>query len=184
MRIKGIAFKSTVDFVQTFYPERFQEWINSMSEYAREYYINPIDISEWYPTSAFEESRKKLADLFHDSNYEASTKIVVRYGAEKAIKGIYKAFITIATTNFMIARAGNLLSAYYDDADINFLDHTSNFAIIRMNKYPCSDKIYEISLCTWIEVLLEKVGRTEIKIQKICSLADGDSYSEYHVSWI
>jgi hypothetical protein len=84
----------------------------------------------------------------------------------------------------MIARAGNLLSAYYDDADINFLDHTSNFAIIRMNKYPCSDKIYEISLCTWIEVLLEKVGRTEIKIQKICSLADGDSYSEYHVSWI
>ena len=184
MRVKGISLKVTLDFVKQNFPDRLDEWISSLSDLSRDSYLKPLMISDWYPIEITLESRKKIAELFFNGDNDKCAWDIGRFSADSVLKGIYKAFIKVASTSFVIGRASKILGAYYENSQLEVLETTAKSVNIRINKFPASDSMYELSLCGWIEFALEKVGSKEINIKKICSLCDGDPYSEYHIKWI
>jgi hypothetical protein len=184
MRVKGISLKVTLDFVKHNYPDRLEEWISSLSELSRESYSKPLMISDWYPIEITLESRKKIAELFFNGDYHKCAWEIGRFSADSVLKGIYKAFIKVASTSFVIGRASKILAAYYENSELEVLESTPKSVNIKINNFPASDSMFELSLCGWIEFALEKVGSKEIEIKKICSISDGDPFSEYHITWI
>ncbi|MFA6570706.1 MAG: hypothetical protein WCT77_05655 [Bacteroidota bacterium] len=184
MIIKGTSIKGTYDYVKRFYPERFEEWMESLSEEHKTIYSGAIIISEWYPVEAMIEPTKKIAELFFDGDIKKCAWDLGRFGADTVLGGIYKALIQIATPGFLINRASKILTTYYKDADMEVIDYTAKFCKIRFTKLPKNESLIEYNICGWMEMALEKVGCNDIKIVQLTSLANGDLFSEYDISWI
>jgi hypothetical protein len=181
--IKGTSIKGTYDYVVQFYPERVEEWMESLSDAHKTIYSGAIIVSEWYPVEAMIEPTKKIAELFFEGDIKKCAWDVGRFGADTVLRGIYKALIHISTPGFLINRASKILATYYQDADLEVIDSTAKYCKVRFTKLPKNEELIEYNICGWMETALEKVGCKGIKIEQLTSIAKGDSFSEYDISW-
>lgn len=169
MKIKGTSVSNTNDYVKSFYPLRYKEWVESLPEKSREIFSNPILASNWYNiTDSQVEPIKKIADLFYESKYQETFYKVGKDGADRALKGIYKIFIKIATLEFVIKRASVISSTYYtEDGGIKIIENNKDLLLLDIIGFEPGQEMMIENISGWLDGLLEIVTNKNYHIQTI-----------------
>jgi hypothetical protein len=184
MEIKGSAVKSIVEFIKKNYPDRYQEWLNSLPEESKKIFLETVLPSKWYPMneSAVVPTRH-LAELFFNNDVELGAWESGRYSAEMALHGIYKFFIMAASPFFIISKESKILSTYYNPSEIVVVEKGDNWVLVDITRFEEPSVIIEHRICGWIERALEISGAKNVKVNVRKTMTKGDDVTEMYMSW-
>jgi hypothetical protein len=184
MRVKGTAVRSIQEFVQTQYSSKYAEWLNAMPEASKVIMSKPVYVSDWYSVkdAAIEPTIAIGKVIFNGDAIKAGWE-TGRYSSESALKGVYKIFIKLATPQFIIARAGQILPSYYDPALLSIKETGAKHVIMIVTKLPVNNEILEARISGWVQKALEITGCKNVKISPTKSMTKGDSITELMITW-
>lgn len=184
MKIKGLTLRTTPDFVRKFYPERFQEWLNALPESSRQIMSNHIVVNEWYPMEdSLTIPLKMVGQVFFGNDWKRASWELGRYDAEETLTGIYKLYVKFGSPSHLISRAGRIMAAYYDNAQIQVTQSQKNRVVLHITRFDQPDEAIEYNMAGWMEKALEISGCKEVRIELTKSLARKDPVSEFVLSW-
>ena len=183
--VSGLSLKTFPLFVKDkFKEEGLEKWNNALSEALKDVYARPIiGFDDWFDFNAFFIAPMQLVcDLFYDGD-EKSAWEMGRFSADYALKGVLKVFVRMGTTLFLMKRAATIISKYYKPMDMAVIKSDKNFAILSIVNFPDYHKLLEYRICGWIERALEISGCTNINIDVIKTMDDGDDTVEIKFQW-
>ena len=183
MEVKGVVVKSTQKFVEDKYPERYKEWIDTLSDKAKYIMTGRIIDDVWYNINeAMIEPTEKICELFYKGSDTGAWEIG-RHAADYALKGIYSFIIKVITPVFFICRASNIISNYYRPCEIETGEVKKKEAYMHILSFGEPNHIVELRMGGWIERLLEQCGCKNLKLTITKSLTKGDKVTEYKATW-
>jgi hypothetical protein len=184
MEVKGSAVRSVPEFVRVNYRDRFDEWLDALSESSRgimkELIIPAIS---WYPIKpGIIEPTQKICELFYD-NDERGAWEAGRFSAEAGLTGIYKMFVKLGSPKFIIGRAATIFESYYKPSKMEVVDLEDNKVVIHIQQFPELERLVELRICGWIEKALEVSGSQSVNVSVTKSLTQQDSVTEIVITW-
>jgi hypothetical protein len=184
MNVKGTALTTTRDFVKTSFPEKFNDWLNSLPPDSKSFYASTLDATKWYPLKqGYLVPIKKVIDLCFGGNIVRGADAIGRYSADVALKGFYKVFLLVASPNYLIKRASKIFSTFYDPSEIDVIEQDTNHAILRIIKFEEIDMALEYRIAGWIKRALEMANCKEPSYEFNRMLSKGDEYTEIKFAW-
>ncbi len=185
MDVKGTAIVAIPEFiVKKFGKKGLDRWLAAINEKARKVYEGHILVGNWYPvTEIMHEPTQKMCDLFYRGDVKGARE-GGRYSAELALKGVYRIFVRLGSPEFLIRRASNAFTSYYQPSEIKVVAQEDKMAIIHITKFPEASYLVENRIAGWIEGALEISGCKNVNIQIPQSLAKGAPYTEIVGSWV
>jgi hypothetical protein len=184
MKIKGLTIRTTPEFVRKFYPDRFTEWLNALPDTSRNIMSNHIVVNEWYPINeSLTIPLRTIGQVFYGNDWKKACWELGRYDAEETLTGIYKLYVRFGSPAHLISRAGRVMAAYYDNAQIKLQQSGKNRVVLHITRFDQPDEAIEYNMAGWIEKALEISGCKSIRIDLTQSLARLDPVSEFVVSW-
>jgi len=184
MDVKGTAIAAIPGFiVKKFGKKGLDRWLAAINEKARKGYESHILVGNWYPIKEFMlEPTQKMCDLFYQGDVRGARE-GGRYSAELALKGIYRIFVKFGSPEFLIRRASNAFTSYYQPSEIEVVSQEDKKAILHIIKFPEASSLVENRIAGWIEGALEISGCKNVKVLITQSLAKGAPYTEIVASW-
>ena len=182
MEVKGAAVVSIPKYVKKNFPERYEEWLDSLSERSKDIMEYPLT-SMWYPMEeAISEPTKKLCELFFDSKLIGARECG-KFSAEHALKGIYRFFVRMGSPSFILSRASRILPTYYMPSKIELSEMESKYAVLTITEFPESTVYIEERIKGWIIRALELSGCRGVMLDTVKSLTKGHEFTRFKVSW-
>jgi hypothetical protein len=183
LEAKGTAIRSTPVFVSQRFPARYREWLDAMSEPARQIVSNPILVNQWYPLrDAFVEPTRAMCDLFFDGRLAGAWE-AGRFSADLALKGLLKLFVKVGTPSFLMSRTSVLFSLYYRPMEAHLEEGGSRRAVIQVTRFADPHAAVEHRMGGWMQRALEINGCKEVRLEVTRSLARGDALTEFVGTW-
>lgn len=183
MESKGVAVKSTQKFVEDKYPERYKEWIESLSNKSKCIMTGKIFDGAWYDLhDSIVEPMKKICDMFYWSSDRGAWE-VGRYNAEVSLKGIYSFFIKTPSPELLISKASHIMSTFYRPCEMKSKQVKNDEAYLYIVSFKEPNHLVELRIGGWAERTLEFCGCKNLKLTITKSLAKGDKLTEYQFSW-
>jgi len=164
MEVKGTAVKSILDFLQTFHAPIKEEWLKLLPAESREIMENPILVTKWYDMNmGILQPTIVAAQLLNEEVNALSWKTGI-YSSKMALTGIYKVFIRIASTDFIISRAANIMETYYKNTSIKALEKTNKSVTLELLKYPKEFNLIMYRIGGWIQNTFETINCKNVKV--------------------
>ena len=183
MEIRGVAVKSVQAYVETINPEKYNEWLNALSEKSRYIMTGRIVEGAWYNMQdAAIEPTEKICDLFFDGNEKGAWE-AGRFSAEHGLKGIYSFFVKIMSPEFLVNRAASIMTTYYRLSEIKTTETGEGKAFLHIIKFDKPNHLIELRIGGWIERALELCGCNNTKVEITKSLVNGDDLTEFKANW-
>ncbi|MCJ7772303.1 MAG: hypothetical protein MUP22_04115 [Desulfobacterales bacterium] len=184
MEVKGSAVNSVPEFVRVKFGERFDEWLDSLSEESKkimkEHIIPAIS---WYPIKpSIIEPTRKICELFF-GNDEKGAWEAGRFSADKGLIGVYKIFVKLGSPKFIVGRAATIFSSYYKPSSMEIADQSEKKVVLHIIEFPELERLVELRICGWIERALEISGAKTVKVELTKSLTRQDPVTEIVVEW-
>lgn len=155
MEIKGTAVKITPEFVKKRFKDRYYDWLENMPEKSREIVGQPIFATSWFDLyDSVIIPTKKVGEMFFNSEDEAALELG-RYSSEIALQGIYKIFVKISSPSFVLSRATNVFATYYNPAEIQIINSSSNSCIMQLKGFKKSEELIIKRIAGWLEKTIE-----------------------------
>jgi hypothetical protein len=184
MEVKGIALKTTRDFVKTNFPGEYRQWLDKLPPTTKETYDLVIDVSKWYPIQEnYIIPLNVIADLFYRGDGKECGEALGYYSADVALKGIYKVFLIIASPNFLMQRAGKIITTYYQPSQVEAVKISDKSAAIRILEFSAMNHAMEYRFAGWCKRALELSNCNHVKYHIDQSLVNGDPCTELVFSW-
>ncbi len=184
MKIKGIAVKTTPDFVRTKHGDNYNKWLNSLPEESRNIILSGVYATNWYPlTEAVIIPTQKVGDIFYEGDHVEAAKDLGRFSSEVALKGIYKLFIKVSSPHFVLSRASSIFSAYYDPSEIDVLEKKDKKAVLRFSGFDEKDKLIIYRISGWIEKTLDITLKKAINIDVSSKVVDSKCIFNMTILW-
>ena len=184
MEIKGTALAAIRDFVKSNHIDRYEEWLDSLPDTAKEFYSGVIDATKWYP---LQEGgvipTMKIGELFFDGDMEKCAWVAGRFSAEKALTGIYKIFVKAASPGYLIERASRIFTTYYQPCEMEVTEKGTGHAYMVIRKMEMSHEVIEYRIAGWVQKALEISGAKDVEVKFPKSKARGDSTTEIDINW-
>ena len=183
MQAKGTAVGSIPLFVKTYHAAQYQTWYDSLTPKAKEVFKEHILASSWYPLhEAVIEPTQKICDLFYNGSDKGAWK-AGEFSAEHSLKGIYKIFVKVGTPQFIIKRASNVFSSFYNPSKIEVIDTSSNHVNIHISEFPTPSAMVECRIAGWIQQALTISGCKTPNVKITTSMTKGSPYTEIASKW-
>lgn len=183
MEVKGVAVKSIQLFVEKKHSDRYNEWLNSLSEKSKLIFNGRIIDGAWYDMhDAVVEPTDKICKLFYNGSERGAWESG-KFSAEIGLKGIYSFFIKVLSPEFLISRASNIISTYWRPCEIKAGKTDKNIAFLHIIKFDEPNNLVEQRIGGWIEKAFEICGCKNLNISITKSLAKGDELTEYKSIW-
>jgi len=184
MEVKGTAVRSIPEFVKKTFPEKYADWLNSLSAEAKKLFIDGVRSNEWYgikeaaivPTEA-------IGRMFFEGDTKKGAWESGRYSAEVSLNGVYKLYVKASSPGHIISRAGRVFSAYYQPSTMATAKHQDKSVTIHITEFFEPSPIIEYRIGGWMEKALEISGCKEVNVEITKSLAKGEQYTEYYITW-
>lgn len=177
MEIKGSAVKATPDFVKANFYNRYNEWVKSLPDASRHIMEQPIYATTWYPLmESVITPTQKVADLFYGGDHAMAAREIGRFSSDIALKGIYKIFVRISSPHFVLSRASNIFSTYYQPADIKVIENAEKKTVLQLSKFSPNEKLIMERIAGWIEHTLEITLKSPLKVE-VENKVDGNQLS-------
>lgn len=176
MKIKGVSVTNYNNYVRNNYSHIYEEWLNIMPEASRNIYSNMILASNWYDfNAAYIEPMMVLADILFDKNYSKTVYDLAFQSALNALNGIYKIFIKIASVEFVMKRAGSIMTTYYSDAKIEIVESNKDFIKLTVDGFVNGQELVFDGLCGWISGLVSIIFKNSYSVTQTYTLMPNDS---------
>jgi len=183
MRVKGTTVKSIQSFVKEKWPQRYDEWLNSLPQSSKDIMSDAIYATNWYPLNEGAVIPTYTIKMFFEDNSLKAAVESGKYNAEATLTGVYKIFVKMSNPGYIIKRASKIMSTYYEDTLLEVGETTSNSVILDITKFEQLDKMIEYRISGWIEKALELSGCKDINVRISLSMTKGDSITRYFVTW-
>jgi len=184
MEVKGSSVSSVPEFVRVQYGDRFDEWLNALSEESRKIMQEQIiPAISWYPIKpGLIEPTQKICELFY-ANDEKGAWEAGRFSAEKGLSGVYKMFVKLGSPKFIIGRAATIFASYYKPSRMEVVHQSENKIVLHIIEFPELERVVELRIGGWIERALEISGSKSIDVELTQSLTRQDPVTEMIVTW-
>ena len=106
-----------------------------------------------------------------------------RYSAELGLKGIYKVFVRLGSTEFLIKKASTILPTYYNPSAMEIVDKDNGKATIRITQFPEPHEVVDKRIMGWMEQALVISGAKDVKVNIGQSMASGAPYTDFAATW-
>ncbi len=181
MQVKGTSANAASEFVRQRFPSRYDEWLASLSQPARE--IMEIGLAfNWYPLyEGSVEPTRKICDLFYDGKDEGAWE-VGRFSADRSLRGVYRLFVRVSSPGFIIERTSKIFVTVLGPGEATVVERSSKRAVFHL-QFPESYWLAELRIAGWMEQALVVCGCTQPKIEINRSIAKGDSITEFVATW-
>jgi len=173
MQIKGTAVRTTEQFMKKMHPDKLFEWKKNLPSESKPFFKDVVNFTKWYPlTESVIYPTETVAKVLNLKKEEAA-KELGHYSAIEALKGVYKIFIRISSPQFVISRASQVFSTYYDEAQINIIEKGDKYIKAELIGFEEKDELIIYRITGWMEGTLEatskKSMKSEIEINKLIS---------------
>lgn len=184
MEVKGSSVNSVPEFVRVKFGDRFDEWLNSLSDESKKIMKEPIiPAISWYPIKhGLIEPTRKICELFY-GNDEKGAWAAGRFSAERGLSGVYKIFVKLGSPKFIVGRAATIFSSYYRPSKIEVAEESDKKIVLHITEFPELERLVELRICGWIEKALEISGAKDVTVELTKSLPKGDSVTEITIAW-
>lgn len=184
MEIKGTGLITTRDFVKEHFSSQYNEWLNTLPLNTQTMYLGVIDSRKWYPIKgAYIDALEHTINMFFNGDVSVGADKVGAYSAQKALNGVYKAFLFISSPNYLMQRAAKMLSTFYNECKVEIVDaHAKGFKM-RLIEFGEITKSIEYRIGGWSRKALELTNCKNVKYTLSKSLTNNDAYTEYIFSW-
>ncbi len=183
MEIKGTAVKSIPDFIRKTHPERYQDWLNALPETSQKLFRDGIMPSNWYPLQeAAVVPTEVLGKLLYNSAGQGAWQCG-RFSAENSLTGIYKFFIKAASPFFIVDKAGKIFTTFYQPSMMEVVEKGADYVVLHITRFDEPSECIENRVAGWVEKAMEIHGFTSVVVDITSSLARGDAFTAFHVSW-
>jgi uncharacterized protein (TIGR02265 family) len=184
MQIKGLSVKSIPDFVKKNFPGRYQEWLQSLPEEAKQIFSGFIKVNEWYPIVAgLTVPLHTVGKVFYNNDWKKSAWEMGRFSAGEALTGIYQIYVRFGTPRHLIDRAGRVMSAFFSNSEIKLIESTKNSLLVHISRFESPDEAIEYNIAGWMQRALEISGVKNVKVDITKSLARKDFVTEFRINW-
>jgi hypothetical protein len=184
MQVKGSVVRSIPEFIQMRFPDKYDLWIASLPPGSAAIFNGYVQSAEWYP---FHEGVQIPTELLSKVAYNGDTRRAAwdcgRYGAESALKGIYKFFLMAAPPSLVIRRGSRIMATFYKPADIKIASEGNGWALLELTKFDELTEIVENRIGGWTERGLEIQGVPNPQVNIPRSMARGDKVTEISIKW-
>lgn len=183
MRVKGVSIKSAQEFVRERFPERYEEWLDSLPEESRAIITGSPLISKWYPyEEGIEIPTKKICELFYQGELKGAWELG-RYGAAERLSGVYRNFAASGSPNDFFARSKTILSLHYDPSLMIPIINEPGRIVLNITEFPGASHYSESRIGGWLEMVVEFFGKPNLKVGMPKSMANGDDITEFQLTW-
>ena len=184
MKVKGVAIKTTRDFVKTNFPGNYKGWIDSLKPEARKVYSETINATEWYLIKEYYlDVINAIAKMFFNGNIRKCGDALGYYSAEIALKGFYKVFLLVASPTYLIQRATKIVTTYYQPSAVEIVILDSKSAGLKITRFDVIDEALEFRFGGWCKRALELSNCKGVNYTINSSIAKGDEYTEIIFTW-
>jgi len=165
MKVKGTAVKTILEYVKDKYSDYYDKWFYDLGNESKEIFINPILATSWYDLeTSIIQPMKILATIVKIEEKDIFWDMGV-YSSVSALNGIYKVFIRISSTSFIISRASNIIQTYYKDTEVNILDKTDNKVTLELLKFSKDVNLIMYRIGGWVENTFKAVGCKNVNVE-------------------
>lgn len=184
MEVKGTGLVTTRDFVKAKYPAQYDQWVNSLPIKTKDLYKGMVMNAGWFPMhEGYIVPMDHIAQMFYHGDVAKAGDELGRFSAEAALTGIYKAFLVVATPNYLMRKASSMMGTYYKPCEIDAKETGPNQITLSINNIPETSKTFEYRMGGWCKRALElsKCKNVHYKITKQQSM--GASATELVFMW-
>lgn len=183
-QVKGTGLKTTRDFIKERFPDKYNEWYNSLPETSKELYSGIVSASEWYPLrEGYVIPIDTLIKTCYGGNEREGGEQLGEYSAEVALKGIYRVFLLIASPQFLMKRATSIMSAYYQPSEINLIESSKNRVVLQISSLSDITLALEYRIAGWCCKALELANCKNLKYSFLKHLSKGMEATEIEFMW-
>ncbi|MBN1414010.1 MAG: hypothetical protein JW973_02825 [Bacteroidales bacterium] len=184
MEVKGTAIKTTRDFIKTQFPEKYEDWMNSLPLKSKALYEAALDAAAWYPLDdAYIIPINRTIEMFYPNNPKTGGEEIGKYSAEVALKGFYKVFLLVASPTYLIQRASKIFTTFYQPSVISVEVVDSNSAILKILDFKGINEALEYRIAGWIIKALELANCREPQYEIKSALSKGDKETDILYRW-
>jgi hypothetical protein len=184
MVVKGTAVKSTATFVKTNFPKQYDTWLNSLSPESRAIFASSIEIPKWYPLKhAYLDPIDKINELFYNGNPQAGGEAMGHFAADFALKGVYKMFLAVATTNYIISRAPIIITTFFNPVKVKVIDRTKKSMTVVISDFTEISVAAEYRIAAWNQRIIELTNVKNVVYEFKSSMAAGDKKLALKYTW-
>ena len=184
MKVKGTIVTSVEGYIKENFSNRYQEWLDQLPTASKAIFSSPILATEWYShEDGLIRPTEVASELFYGGDIKKLSREIGKYSAEVGLKGIYKVFIFIATPQFIMKRAGKILSSFYKPSKMSIGEERSSGVDLLVTEFPEPTVVTENRIIGWIEKALEICGVKNIKVSISQSLVSGDDKTIFVCDW-
>ncbi len=184
MKVKGTGIKTTKEFVKQNFPDRFEEWVDSLHPDIRNAYSGRINLGDWFDADiAYFDPAQKMTDMFFDGDPIAAGEALGRFSAHLALNSIYKVFLILATPKYLMQRSANMMKAYYDHSVIQVELAPKGGAKFMFNEFDGINEVMEYRAAGWCSCALELCHCRNVKWRMDQQLTKGDNATVISFTW-
>jgi len=184
MQVKGTSIKTTRDFVKAKFPNRYEEWLKTLSKDSQKIYSDTLKVTDWYDLkTAYTEPMDKIVDLFYNKNAQKGGEEMGVYSAEIGLNGIYKVFLLVASPQYLMKRGTRTMETFYMPSEIEVSEKGNNMAIIKIKKFDGISKALEYRIAGWCARALDLCKCKNRSYRIISHLSAGQDSTTIEFKW-
>jgi uncharacterized protein (TIGR02265 family) len=135
----------------------------------------------WYPFADFIALLEAGDAAFPDRTSFAARQGA--YGAETDLRGVYRAFIRLATPRFLIERAGAMWSQYYNSGTLRVTEPGAGQVHFELTGFGAPHRLHCDAVLGWCARAAELTGAKGVQGQQISCRGDGESRCRFRLDW-
>ncbi len=183
MEIKGLAIKSSIQFIELNFPDIYHKWLLEINEQARNQYIQGLMVSKWYDIDIYlRQPLLKAADMLGYTPQDLGWELGV-FSSQMALRGIYRFFLRFGGPAAMCKRVPFFLSAYYRPAEAHnlYVDSRKKESKTKFVNFVDKNDLVIYRVMGWAYNTLLEAGATDAEV-KLTDFESDKTYSLY-LSW-
>lgn len=184
MQVKGTGIKTTRDFVKYNHPHKFQQWLNALPDDSKKLYSGVLDVGGWFDIdAAYYTPIDKIVEVLYHGNATKAGDELGRYSAETALKGIYKVFLLVATPQYLMKRAANMMRAFYSPSEIEVTESSKKQVVVKITHFKGITKATEYRVAGWCAKALELCNCQNVSYKINEQLSAGQPITSIVFDW-
>jgi hypothetical protein len=184
MKVKGTSILATRDFVKETFSGKYNDWLKSLPTESKKLYEGDVKVGDWFEIKpAYYDPMEKIVELFYDFNAQKAGEEMGQFSAKKALTGIYKVFLIVATPQFLVRRASIMVETFYVPSEVEAVQTGSKAALMIIKKFDGITEVLEYRFAGWCVKALELCNCKNVTYAITSHISSGQPSTDIKYQW-
>lgn len=184
MMVKGTAVRAVRGYVtEQFGSSGCERWLAALPEGSRILFTGSVLASGWYPArDGVIEPLRTMCDTFYRGDLAAARR-QGRFSADQDLRGVYRAFVKVASPQFLIRNVAAIWGSYYTDTQAAAVPTGERSVRLEVRGVDPDNPYNQHAIAGWVERALEICGCREVAIAMDNQPAGGRGNYRFDITW-